>query len=119
MAFISLHLDVSQVLAYAAHVEAGAAEVAVGSRAAVASTAHTIESAMKDAAPVLTGTLRGSISASISGESAEIGPNTRYAGYVENGTSMMAPEPYAAPAFDQHAPELEPKLAAVGVAALL
>jgi len=43
----------------------------------------------------------------------EVGPTVEYGGYVEYGTSRMAPQPYMGPAFDRHAPSLEQALAAI------
>jgi HK97 gp10 family phage protein len=80
---------------------------------AVAKTAHDIEATAKRLAPVDTGNLRNSISSDIGVLSAEIGPTAEYGGYVEEGTSRMAPQPYMGPAADQHFPELDKALDAL------
>lgn len=86
---------------------------------AVAKVAHDIEATAKVLAPVDTGNLMGSISATVVGLSAEIGPTAYYGGYVEEGTSdeegnaRTAPQPYMAPAAEQHFPNLEKALGAI------
>lgn len=86
--------------------------IPVASRA-IAKTALAIEATGKVNAPVDTGALESSISSDIDTLSAEIGPTVEYGGYVEEGTSRMAPQPYMGPAADQHFPELEKALDAI------
>lgn len=72
----------------------------------ITKTALSIEADAKILAPVDTGFLQGSISTDLSGDrlTAEIGPTAEYAGYVEQGTSRMAPQPYLGPASDRWEP---------------
>lgn len=59
-------------------------------------------------APVDTGTLRGSISATLDadGLGSEFGPTAEYGGYIEEGTSQMAGQPYMRPAVDRNVPQM-------------
>src|SRR4051794_24712803 len=56
--------------------------------------------------PVDTGNLKSSISVdySLNGLAFEAGPTAIYGGFVENGTSRMAPHAYLGPAFDRNVP---------------
>lgn len=69
--------------------------------------ADAIEKYAKDFVPVLTGALKISIRSSggggtyeITADSMEGGAPRSYAGYVEYGTSKMAPQPYMTPAYE-------------------
>lgn len=73
--------------------------------AVVSKTAHDIEATGKALCPVDTGNLRNSISSTVERDSAEIGPEASYGGYVEYGTSRMAPQAYMGPALDRHSGE--------------
>lgn len=82
--------------------------------AAVRKAAYDIEADAKLRAPVgKTGDLRDSITTTITGDGrrasiqAEIGPTAPYARYVEDGTSVHAPQPYMRPAFERRTPGLE------------
>ena len=57
--------------------------------------------------PVLSGDTQRSIDTEDGpdGLSAEIGPDTHYAPYVEHGTSRMAPQPFVEPALDRVKPQ--------------
>jgi HK97 gp10 family phage protein len=50
--------------------------------------------------------------------SVEIGPTAEYGGYVEFGTSRMAPQPYMGPAADVHLPLFEQAVTQLGLEAL-
>lgn len=78
--------------------------------AAIAKTAAAIEAEGKAFAPVDTGNLRNSISRDVMGLRAEIGPTANYGGFVEFGTSRMAPHAYMGAAFDRKAPDLQAAL---------
>ncbi len=73
---------------------------------AIAKTAHDIEADAKLTVAVDTGNLRNSISSHIGLLDAVIGPTASYGGFVEYGTSRMAPQPYMGPAADRHVPLL-------------
>lgn len=83
--------------------------------AALAKTAMDIVARAQSIVPVDTGYLRSSIGADIdrAALTADVGPTAHYGGYVENGTSRMAPRPYIGPAFDAIAPKLEQVLARI------
>lgn len=78
---------------------------------ALRKTAFDVEADAKLAAPVDTGNLQNSISTSIDGVTAEVGPTAEYGIYVEDGTSVMAPQPYLGPAFDRRVPAFEDAIA--------
>ena len=71
---------------------------------AVRKAAFDVQARAQSIAPVDTGALRNSISTSVSGPSAEVGPTVHYGVYLEYGTSRMAPQPYRSPALEQVAP---------------
>lgn len=54
--------------------------------------------------PVDTGNLRSSIDFTVIGLTGEFGARAEYADYVENGTSVMAPQAFVGPAFDRQQP---------------
>lgn len=82
-------------------------------RVALAKTAADIERDAKAFVPVDTGNLRASISRTVEGLTAEIGPTASYGAYVEYGTSRQGPAAFMGPAFDRHAYKLERALAQI------
>lgn len=83
---------------------------------AVRKSAFLIEGTSKMFVPVDTGNLKNSISSSPIGEmrqlqpgdmDAEIGPTADYGAYVEEGTSVHAPQAYMGPALDRHSADFE------------
>ena len=87
---------------------------------AVKVNAASLEQKAKEICPVGTpesthkpgyvgGTLRRSISTEIvdNGFTAEIGPHTEYADYVEYGTRYMNAQPYMRPAFEEVEPQFK------------
>ena len=57
-----------------------------------------VEHTAKQLCPVLTGTLRRSITRQIEKREARVGSNVEYAPFVEIGTSKMTAQPYLRPA---------------------
>lgn len=70
---------------------------------ALRKSAADIERDGKIFAPVDTGNLKNSISSTVTGLSAEIGPTAAYGVYVEYGTSVHAPAAFMGPALDRNA----------------
>lgn len=107
-------LDASELRSLGHDLTRAGAKAQAGARMVVAKTAADITADAKAFAPVDTGNLRASIGHDLfegNGEtSAEIGPTTNYGGFVEWGTSRMAPQPYLGPAFDRRVPQFEKAL---------
>lgn len=114
-------LDVHEVMDLASDIERNAALVPAKARLIVAKWGHDVAAAGQINAPVDTGTLRASIGVDFTedGLAFEAGPTVEYGGFVEEGTAPhpipdafgwgitvehpgTAPQPYMAPAFDQH-----------------
>ncbi|MFI6296856.1 HK97-gp10 family putative phage morphogenesis protein [Nonomuraea sp. NPDC050790] len=72
-------------------------------KAAVKKTGFDTVAGAQTLAPVDTGNLKNSIGVDFDpdGYGFEAGATASYAGYVEHGTSKMAPKPYLGPAFDR------------------
>jgi HK97 gp10 family phage protein len=66
-----------------------------------------VENHAKAKCPVDTGNLRNSITHTSDSESAFIGTDVFYSGYVELGTSRQDPQPYLRPAVEDHVDELK------------
>lgn len=108
-----MKIDASELNALAVDLGKGAAKTVPLASAAVVKTAYNIESTSKIFAPVDTGNLRNGISTTIKGLRAEIGPTAEYAPFVEDGTSVNAPQAFMGPAYDRHAHELVDALARI------
>jgi HK97 gp10 family phage protein len=80
----------------------------------VAAGGHRVLATMQTRTPVDTGFLKSSESVDVDGLRFEAGPTADYGEYVELGTSRMAAEPYAGPAFDQELPSIIDALADAG-----
>jgi HK97 gp10 family phage protein len=106
-------LDVSGLNQLAIEVGTLPARGLAAARVALAKTAADIEADAKSFVPVDTGNLRASISRTVSGLVAEIGPTAAYGAYVEFGTSRQGPAAYMGPAFDRRAGGLEQALAQI------
>jgi HK97 gp10 family phage protein len=113
----SVHIDASQVNRLAVRLVGASAVAPEVARAAVQRTAEAVQRDAKLDVPVRTGYLRSSISVDVEhtrgGAAAEIGPTAEYGGFVEYGTSRMAPRPYLGPAFAAHAGDLADALQAI------
>jgi HK97 gp10 family phage protein len=77
---------------------------------AVATTAQKVEDTAREIVAVRTGATRDSIQTTQSGASAEIGPTTPWATFVEFGTYKDAPQPFMGPAGDRHEDDLAEEL---------
>lgn len=63
-----------------------------------------------------TGATVNSISATmVNATTAEVGPTTYYAKFVEDGTSRMAPKPFMGPAAERHEPAFLQAVALIGM----
>lgn len=115
---MSVSIDTSELDALARSLGKAAGGIGARTAAVLRKTAYDIERSAKAQAPVDTGALRASISTSFSGDgrhgtmAAEIGPTVEYGIYLELGTSRMPPQPYLAPAYEQHIGSLEAALGA-------
>lgn len=109
-------IDVSDLNKLAVELENATGQLGARASVALRKTAYDIEKDSKTFCPVgksrpgyVGGNLRNSISTTITGDGrfgtmeAEIGPTAFYGGFVENGTSRMAPRAYMGPAFDRNA----------------
>lgn len=96
-----LTVDTSELKAFAAEIAAAAGRVEPEAIETMRDVVEDAEDLMREAAPVLTGTLRGSIRTTWHGPlSATVGPHTDYDEYVEGGTSDTAPQPFVGPTAD-------------------
>lgn len=97
-------IDVSEVHALARDIKRAPATVRAKAELAVSAGGHRVLATMQVRTPVDTGNLKASESVDVDGLRFEAGPTADYGEYVELGTSRMAAEPYAGPAFDQELP---------------
>lgn len=100
-----MFIDVSELNRLAADLGKVPARTVAKAAAVTKVTAAAIERDGKLFAPVDTGNLRNSISSTVTGLHAEIGPTAEYAAFVEEGTSVMAPHAYMGPAVDRNTPD--------------
>lgn len=107
---MGIHVDASEVRDLARDLAQAPSKIQRRAPEAIRKTAQAIERSAKAIVPVETGTLRGSIGSDIGALSATIGTDLRYSGFVEFGTSEMAPQPYMRPAFDRNVGRLEKEL---------
>lgn len=103
---MKITLDAAQVKLLGPDLQRAGLRVQTVAFAVLRKTALDIQADAQRLAPVRTGALRSSITVEFSGSfgagtaSAEIGPTVDYGGFVEDGTSRMAPQPYMRPALD-------------------
>lgn len=100
-------------------VDLSAAALSVRGKAAVAirKAAYDVQAGGQMLAPVDTGATRNSIGVDFDtsgGLTADIGPTTAYAPYLEFGTGRMSPRPFMGPAADAVLPSLEAALSQIG-----
>lgn len=78
----------------------------------VQKSGHDVVAGAQAICPVDTGALKNSIGVDFDGDGLgwEAGPTMSYGGYVEYGTSRMAPQAYMGPSFDRVAAEVQPLL---------
>jgi len=115
---MGVHLDLSQLAALGVRLNAAGPTVQAGAATALGRTAYAIQGDAQILCPVDTGNLMNSISTTVEGMTAEIGPTADYGIYVELGTSKMAGQPYMAPAFERRVPEYVDALGSLAEAAI-
>lgn len=97
-------IDVSDFHKLAADMERGSAELEPKAKVVVRkSTADTGRGA-KARCPVDDGDLLASITVNVTGLTGTVTAGTDHAEYVEDGTSVMAPEPFMGPALMSNTP---------------
>lgn len=111
---MNITVDTSELVQLAAELAGAPGRAQVGALMHNRQTAGRVEATAKSLVPVETGLLWGSITADVTGLTAEIGTDVPYAGFVEYGTSRMAPQPYMGPAGDRHEPDYVNGAADVG-----
>ncbi len=93
--------DYSQLRRLELDLQAATPKAVKMAQAAVKKTGLDVVATVQGLAPVDTGNLKNSIDVDFDddGLGFEAGPTANYGGYVEWGTSRMAPQPYLGPAF--------------------
>lgn len=92
--------DVSGLRRLAADSRAAGPRIAAASRVSAAENARDLGQTMRDLVPVASGALRDSVVDRVVGTAAEAEATIRYAGYVDEGTSDTAPQPFTQPTLD-------------------
>jgi len=110
---VSITFDMNEVQQFAVDLGRAGYAAEAGARAVVEKSAYDLRAEAQYEAPVDTGFLRSSISASVNGLEAEVGPTADYAFYVEHGTSRMPGQPFLFPALDRITPTFEAAMAQV------
>lgn len=103
-------IDVSDLYDLAGDMDRGAALVAPKTSQAIATTTRDTERDAKELCAVDKGELRDSIHTVVSGLSGEVIAGTDHAEYVEDGTSVMAPQPFMGPALERNTAPLVTRL---------
>lgn len=111
--------DASQLRKFAADLRTESGRVSARGAVVVRKVTQGIIRDAKAMAPVDTGNLRASISATYAGDgrsnrmTAEIGPTASYGIFLETGTSRMRAQPYLFPAADRWEPVFAQAMAQV------
>jgi HK97 gp10 family phage protein len=111
---VYVRIDTSEVHALAADLRGAGRYVEERAPLVVSKVGHDMLATSQLATPVDTGHLRSSEGVEVIGLGFDVYATAEYAEYVELGTSRMNAEPYMGPAFDQHLPNLERALGALG-----
>jgi HK97 gp10 family phage protein len=109
-----IRIDLSQVHQLADDLRKASDTIEPKARLVVAAGGHRVLATMQTRTPVDTGHLKSSETVDVDGLRFEAGPTADYGEYVELGTSRMAAEPYAGPAFDHELPSIIDALADAG-----
>lgn len=104
-----MDLDISQVVQLAGDLEQSAGRVEDGARGATTAALEASASTMRLYAPVRTGAMRSSIGYDVDsdGLGGEVGPTVDYARFVDQGTSVMPPQPFSGSGADAGGQALE------------
>lgn len=92
--------DVSDISRFARDLRTARTRTEILVRRQVNTSLDNILRAAENSAPVRTGELRGSGRVERAGLTGSVVFGSAHAGFVENGTSRMPPEPYLGPAVD-------------------
>lgn len=97
-----MSVDVNTAEAHRLAADFGVLSASAAAKAAklVAKAAEDVKQEARRRAPVRSGKMRDSISVSISGLTAEIGPTVYWAPFIEYGTVRQRPQPFMWPAAD-------------------
>lgn len=104
---MGISVDLSEVRAVGSQVAFAGGRIGRVGSLLLRRTASAIEADAKALAPVDTGTLRASISTTLTGDgrngsmTAEIGPTVEYGVFQEYGTSTQSGQPFMGPAYDR------------------
>lgn len=104
---MSVTFDMHEVMDFAVDLRRAGAAAESLARAVVEKSAYDLQAEAQYLAPVDTGFLRSSISTSVAGLEAVVGPTADYGFYVEHGTSRMPGQPFLFPALDRITPTFE------------
>lgn len=115
---MDIRIDLTEIDSLARTLAGKAASVEKAAATIVAAGAFSIERDMKNLVAVDTGATKNSISTDVQGLTAEVGPTTEYAPFIEGGTSRAPAQPFAGPAFDRNLPIIEKAVAKLGAGLL-
>lgn len=95
-------IDVSDLHKLASDMVRSGAELGPKSRVVVSKSTAAAGRTAKALCPVLSGELLNSIEIRVDGLEGSVTAGTDHAEYVEDGTSVMAPQPFMGPALEQN-----------------